>query len=454
MRRLLALGLVLTLGACVMPAEDRPDTASRAATVDAPPLPPVKTFALRRPAPPDRANADIARDFLDLAFTLESGRPLDRLTRFEGPISVRVTGRPHAGFGADLARLLARLRDEAGIDIALTRSGDANITIEAVSRGDIKRQMPEAACFVIPNVSSLSEYRRARGARLSWANLARRDRLAIFVPGDAAPQEVRGCLHEELAQALGPLNDLYRLPDSVFNDDDVHGVLTGFDMLILRAYYAPELQNGMSRAQVAARLPALLDRINPAGTGRAPHPAPPTPRLWIEAIQEALGPGTGPAARRAAAERAIAIAEAAGIADHRLGYAHYALGRLVQPTDPDRAQAEFAAAQRIYGTDPRMRLHRAFVVAQLAAYDIRRGDGAAALAEMEPYFEVAEDHENAALLSTLLMLRAEALDLEDRPRESRAALLDSLGWARYGFGPDWAVRARVRNIEALNPLKG
>jgi len=34
-----------------------------------------------------------------------------------------------------------------------------------------------------------------------------------------SPQEVRDCLHEELAQALGPLNDLYRLPDSVFNDD-------------------------------------------------------------------------------------------------------------------------------------------------------------------------------------------------------------------------------------------
>ena len=54
-----------------------------------------------------------------------------------------------------------------------------------------------------------------------------RQRVAVFLPADAAPQELRDCLHEEIAQALGPLNDLYRLPDSIFNDDNVHTVLTG-----------------------------------------------------------------------------------------------------------------------------------------------------------------------------------------------------------------------------------
>jgi hypothetical protein len=32
--------------------------------------------------------------------------------------------------------------------------------------------------------------------------------------------------------------------------------------------------------------------------------------------------------------------------------------------------------------------------------------------------------------------------------------MDSLGWARYGFGSDWAVRAKLREISSLNPLKG
>jgi hypothetical protein len=65
---------------------------------------------------------------------------------------------------------------------------------------------------------------------------------------------------------------------------------------------------------------------------------------------------------------------------------------------------------------------------------------------------VARRHRNAALLSTLLMLRAEALALEGRMGEARAARLDSLGWARYGFGADWAVRAKLREIAALSPL--
>ena len=59
--------------------------------------------------------------------------------------------------------------------------------------------------------------------------------------------------------------------------------------------------------------------------------------------------------------------------------------------------------------------------------------------------------ENAALLATLMLLQAEALDLTGQPERARAVRLDSLGWARYGFGSDWAVRAKMQEIAALNP---
>jgi hypothetical protein len=141
----------------------------------------------------------------------------------------------------------------------------------------MQRVVPQAACFVVPRVSSWAEFRRARGSRdLDWTTLTGRDRVAVFIPSDVSPQEVRDCLHEEVAQALGPLNDLYRLPDSVFNDDNFHAVLTGFDMLILRTYYDAELANGMTRAEVSARLPGILARLNPGGArGRAARCAPP-----------------------------------------------------------------------------------------------------------------------------------------------------------------------------------
>jgi len=449
----LASGLLLA-GACMPAGNTAPDAPTRAATVTGPAMPPMKSFATAHPRPPQQANADIARDFLDLSFMLESGRALPRLTRFEVPIRIGLTGAAPAHLHADLERLLIRLRREAGIDIDIAGPNEApNLTIAAVSGQRIRQFLPQAACFVVPGISRLSEYRGRRNTpETDWARLPERRNVAVFLPEDAAPQEMRDCLHEELAQALGPLNDLYRQPDSVFNDDNVHTVLTGFDMLILRAYYAPELRSGMTRAQVARRLPGLLARLNPAGQDRAPRMLPPAPRTWIDAIQTALGPGTGASERRRAAHRAMAIARAEGWADHRAGFSHYVLGRLLQAVDSDAAYRHFITADRIFAQSPDTALHRAQVASHLAAYALARGNAAQALGHIRPALETSTQGENAMLLSTLMMLRAEALDLSDRPAAARSVRVDSLGWARYGFGAEWAVRAKLREISALNPI--
>ncbi|KMK66863.1 DUF2927 domain-containing protein [Puniceibacterium sp. IMCC21224] len=449
------LPLYLLLGAC-MPVTSQ-DTATRSdmGTVTESALPPIKVFSAPRPVPPHVSNRDLSRDFLDLAFQLESGRALPVLTRFDGPISVRVTGAPPPNLVPDLNRLLYRLRSEAGMDINQTAAAAANVTIEAVPRSAIRKTLPQAACFVAPNVSSLGEYRSARrSARVNWSRMTARTRVAIFLPNDASPQEVRDCLHEELAQALGPLNDLYRLPDSVFNDDNVHTVLTGFDMLVLRIYYDPALRNGMRRSEAARRLPAVLARLNPAGEGLPPRRLGSTPRAWINAVQEALGPGASPSQRQAAAREAVKIAGVMGWSDHRRGFAHYAMGRILQASDPKAAHAQFTLADRYFGATPGTGLHRAYTASQLAAYAISQNRPDEALALLGGAIDIAARHENAALLATLMLLRAEALDLAGRVSEGREVRMDSLGWARYGFGPDWAVRAKLREIGSLNPLKG
>ena len=73
---------------------------------------------------------------------------------------------------------------------------------------------------------------------------------------------------------------------------------------------------------------------------------------------------------------------------------------------------------------------------------------------LTPQVAVAERFENAALVATLKMLQAEALEIENRVAEARSVRLDSLGWARYGYGADWAVQAKLREVGALNPLRG
>ncbi|MDQ2095183.1 DUF2927 domain-containing protein [Rhodalgimonas zhirmunskyi] len=448
------LPICLLLVGCMPGA--MPDQASRAAQPAAmSTLPPLKSFARPTPARPGRSNADIARDFLELAFRLESGRDLPVLTRFEEPISIRVTGAAPPTLLPDLSKLVYRLNTEARLKVTLTSSPDANITVQAVSRAQIRKALPHAACFVVPNITDISQYRAARrSSKANWGLLRKRNKMAVFVPNDAAPQEVRDCLHEELAQAIGPLNDLYRLPDSVFNDDNIHTVLTGFDMLILRAYYAPELQNGMTRRQVAARLPAILARLNPAGEAIPARRPLPTPRSYIRAIQTALGPGSSYTQRRAAAREALNVSQALGFQDHRRAFAHYAMGRLLAASDPEAALGHFQAADRFYAASNHTSLHRAYVASQLAAHALSQGDANGTLAIVNRAIPVASRNENAALLATLMMLRAEALTLSGRASEASTVRLDSLGWARYGFGADWAVRAKMREIGALNPLKG
>ncbi|WP_416544778.1 MULTISPECIES: DUF2927 domain-containing protein [unclassified Phaeobacter] len=444
-----ALVLLATLAGCGTGSAP-PAPGHRGAATAA--LAPAKSFARAHPVAPQRANSDIARDFLDLHFQLEGGTELPVFTRFETPITLRVTGQPGSGLTRDLEALLLRLRREAGLDLRQLTTGAANITIEAVPRKAIRRASPRAACFVVPNVSSLAEYRRyKRHPRTNWANLRARQRLAIFVPNDVSPQETRDCLHEELAQAIGPLNDLYRLPDSVFNDDNIHTVLTGFDMLILRLGYAPELRTGMTRAEVAARLPAILARLNPAGAGRAAAPLPRTSLDWIRATEAALTPGTGRGTRLQAAHRGAAIARDLGWQDHRRAFNHYVLGRILQRDEPELAQQHFETALIYLQGRYDSPLLRAQIASRMAAFDIVRGDGASALARIRPALPVAARGENAVLLSSLMLLEAEALLLEGQTDAAYAVRLDSQGWARYGFGPDWAVRGAMREIAALAP---
>lgn len=450
MRRLAVLILALGLAACSAPSGG-PEAPPDRRAPELGPLPPMKIFGAGRVTPPARPNPDIARDFLELTFRMESGRRLPALTRFEGPVRVALRGAVPPTAVGDLDRLIGRLRREAGIDIARARRGEAgNITLDFLPRGTMQRSVPLAACFVVPRAESFADFRRGRlSGAANWAALPRREHVTVFIPSDVAPQEVRDCLHEEVAQALGPLNDLYRLPDSVFNDDNFHTVLTGFDMLVLRLTYAPELASGMSEAEVAARLPGLLARLNPAGQ-RPGGPPRAENRPWIDAIETALSPRSSPAERRNAAGRAVTIAQSQGWRDPRLAFSHFTLGRAALAREFDLAVASYLNAAALYAR-PVTEVQSAHVAMQLAAFALSSGQASAAIALSDRFAPVARRSENAALLATLLLVKAEALELLGRPDEARAVRLDSLGWARYGFGSEAEVRRRMGEISALRP---
>lgn len=450
--RCLALPILCLLAACVPSTKNEvPGRNAPVATA----LPPMKTFATQRGGGVNRPNSQISQDFLDLTFQMESGRPLPWLTRFEGPIKVSVQGQAPASLEGDLARLLSRLRSEAGINISRARSGEAaQIIVEAIPRKTLQKAVPQAACFVVPNVSGWSEFKRHRGnGTTDWTRLSNRTKATVIIPSDVSPQEVRDCLHEEISQALGPLNDLYRLPDSIFNDDNFHTVLTGFDMLILRAYYSPQLRNGMTRGQTARVLPGLLSSLNPRGNRATNTAANRTPKQWNDAITTALALRTPQSNRVLKAAKAVNIAKSQGWNDNRLAFSLFVQGRVTLATKPEAAISAFVQSGNIYKQLYGASVHTAHVNTQMAAFALSSGQLDVAIRLTDEGIPAARNSSNAALLATLLMIKAQALEAAGRDEEARRVRLDSLGWGRYGFGSERNVRARLNEIKALTPRR-
>lgn len=446
-------GLILAACAPVGPSRTVSEVPARAA--QASDLPPMKSFAARRGDPVYRANSEVMRDFLDLSFQMESGRQLPYLTKFQGPIKVSVVGTARASLQRDLDQLLARLRSEAGIDIARARPDEAaQIVIQAIPQKTLQRAVPQAACFVVPNVDSWGAFKKNRASTLTdWTRLQSRTRATVIIPSDAAPQEVRDCLHEEVAQALGPLNDLYRLPDSIFNDDNFHTVLTGFDMLVLRAYYAPQMYNGITKSEARRILPGLLSQLNPRGGTATARSGSFTPQAWNNTIAASLAPRVPPGKRANLAAEAVRIARAQGWTDNRLAFSLFVQGRVTLGQRPQLAIDSFVKSgmiyRQLYGTS----VHAAHVATQMAAFALSTGEFTTAIKITDESLPAALKGENAALLATLMMIKAEALEHTGQGAAASALRLDALGWGRYGFGSDAKVRARLNEISALTPRR-
>ena len=128
------------------------------------------------------------------------------------------------------------------------------------------------------------------------------------------------------------------------------------------------------------------------------------------------------------------------------------MGRIVQRATPDEAFRMFQAADEMFRQSTQINLYAAHTAVQLASYQIAYGKGQEALVTLARYLDAAYEEENAAVLSTLMFLRAEALELTGPVSEAHIVRLDRLNWARYGFGSEKHLKTKLREIHALNPL--
>lgn len=417
----------------------------------------VRFGAVSLPSGVERSNADLGQDFLDLTFALESGETLPTILRYEAPVRVYMQSATLEPYQRDLAALLRRLRIEAGLDIAETDDpGEAQIRIEAVPATEINRIFPTAACFIVPEERSWADFLRDRDSpQVRWSEQETLRRAAIFLPPDTTPQDVRDCLNEEVTQALGAANDLYRLADTIWNDDNFHGMATPFDMLMLRTLYQPEFRSGMTRSEVAERLPGVLDRLNPAGVGKPPRNGSPESRAFATALETALDADLPRERRLGAAKIAAQIGAEMRPVDHRLGVALLTLGRLSLRRDPAAAAQHFSEAYNLFtrqlGADD-VRTAQAGV--HLAALALATGQYEMAITLADRHVPVAERAQNAILIAGVLSIKAEAQAALGQVVAARDTRLDSLRWARYGFGDtDGALAREQSQLAALRQLE-
>ena len=383
-----------------------------------------------------RANGDIADEFMDFMFRNELGGITDAFSRFDGPITIRFAQPAPPLAIRDLNRLIARLRSEAGLNIRLgANDAPVNIYIHRMPLAKLQNIASNAACLVVPNARNAKEFRAGwRSGKTQWRNVKTRTLASVFLPSDQSPQTERDCLHEEIAQALGPLNDLYRVSNTVFNDDDMNGVLTPYDMLILRMVYSPELRIGMSPEQVRARLPGILKRLNPKGTGYA-HSGQSISLPWNTLIRGAQNPSGTDQRRIVSAKRALQLGVDEKLGQPRIAFSMLSHARASLARDPQARINELQHVLHTYtqtlGSDS---IQVGKVSREMAYLLFHLGLTSEAGAFVPTIKKAAQKYQNAELMFEALHIEALIAHSNGDVTGHKALVAQARGWGLYAFG--------------------
>lgn len=380
----------------------------------------------------------LVADFVDLQFQTEWGGGHERLLRWDGPVTVALEGEELSAYRDDVEALLSQLNAAApglGATIVADR---ADITIRTAPRDDMKATADTALCFFAPVDMDWEAYKAADAVgEAGWDGIERLEKITIFIPEHAAPHVFRICFVEEIMQALGPGNDLYRLEDSGFNDDEVHIAPTAFDLLMIRTLYNGELRPGMTEPEArAAAREVLAGEIDPsvARVTRERTEFDEDFQLY-HYFADVRG---DPKERRELLDLANRAAEHFAPTDHRIGEALRAEAYFASERRDDRAAVGFAraAVAHFERTLPPSSARLARTRADLGLFLVLDGEfeeAAAVLADAEPWLAA---HGKEDDLASVLRLRAIALAQMGEAAEAQRTARRALAWAAYVFGAD------------------
>ncbi|MEM8793291.1 MAG: DUF2927 domain-containing protein [Pseudomonadota bacterium] len=441
---LLALLLVAACGPVTGPGRDTPLSPASLPSVP-------KTGAAVPAGGTAYDNRSLARLFTALTHDLEWGASRPHLVRYEAPVNVAVSGPGSEHYTRFTDLYLAELRARAKIDIARA-PGPANLHIRFVEGRRFDATFPGISCLVAPGDLDWEAFRRdpdtlgGRGLETGREQV----QTTIFIPQTAPPFLVRSCLLEEIAQALGPANDLYELGNSIFNDDAAHLWPTRLDYLMLEVLYRPELRTGLSRQKTEAAAFRVLEAINPEGRDAPPirFAAPRGLRGWRTQHQEIFSSSSSGRRSMKAARSASALAaqKAPGSAHHC--HSLRTLGRVLAREAPGEALGVLREAARIcaaaHGPDD---IRLSLIALERAIALHRQGSHRLVVRELTTHETKLAGYGHEERLAALYNLRANAYLALQQGAKSFADRRLAREWAAYAYGRDSEILARMDEAE-------
>lgn len=224
-------------------------------------------------------NEDLARNFEAIALNSEFTRQGNelvqvttptRLARWEKPLSYRLGGKGVTSDDrAEYAALTRRLSELTGREIRETAArGDITILIlneeerQEMVR-DLRRRRIDDRMRLIVRWASAIDYpcvgqigfRDAESGEITSALIVLKDELSGMLR--------RTCIHEELAQTMGLINDDPNVRPSIFNDDQEFALMTEHDEYLMRILYDPALKPNMTADEARPLVQAIIAKLRP-----------------------------------------------------------------------------------------------------------------------------------------------------------------------------------------------
>ena len=276
MIRAIVMTLVLaTLAACVDNSAERYRQTAFALQIDG------KLRNERAPQDAPFSNADLARNFERIALAREYRREDDRLieeatpapiARWSRPVEYRIEGATRDDLDAYEA-LIDRLADLTNLTFTEV-SSDPNLTIVFLDAEN--REL-----FVEDLKASGDDQRMP--LLIDWAENLRYPCVGQVGFQDVSSGEITGalivikdelegvlresCIHEELVQTLGLMNDDGDVRPSIFNDDQEFALMTEHDEYLLRILYDRRLRPGMKAEEARPIVREIIEDIRPKAAG-------------------------------------------------------------------------------------------------------------------------------------------------------------------------------------------